>query len=296
MCNNQDSILPMIDIGGEVGDSSRTRLLHHLPPGCRFYPSDEELLNHYLTAKNSSAATAAAATDDRADMYGYDLIRELNLYDYKPSDLPEGACFVHGYRGRKRHWICYTKSKEGRRRTTTRMTKGGFWSKIRKVKNVLGRGNVVLGTRTKFVFYEVNSVKAPAVKTPWIMYEYAPLHHLKASFVLCRVFLRSRAGNSVSENVLNSCAEESVSAIRPIGIQHDISLAPNILEAEINGDDFTKELDDPIAARPLSVTSFEFPSGIPLNLPNDPVGSQLTISELLSIVEEDFIELDDLGR
>ena len=48
------------------------------------------------------------------------------------------------------------------------------------------------------------------------------LYHLQASFVLCRVFVKPRAGNSVSENVLNSCAEESVSAVRHIGTQHGI--------------------------------------------------------------------------
>ena len=168
MFNNQDSILPLIEIGG--GDSSRTRSLYHLPPGCRFYPSEKELLNHYLTGKNSSV------TADRADMYGYDLIRELNLYDYEPSELPEGACFAHGYRGRKKHWFCYTESKGGRRRRA----KGGFWMKIGKVRDVFDGGNVMLGTSTKFVFYEVNSVKE-AVRTPWIMYEYALLHHLKVT-------------------------------------------------------------------------------------------------------------------
>ncbi|TYI82434.1 hypothetical protein E1A91_D05G220000v1 [Gossypium mustelinum] len=281
MSNNQNSNLPLIDIGG---GSSRASSPYHFPPGCRFYPSEEELLNHYLTGKNSSVAA------DRSDAYGSDFISELHLYDYKPSDLPEGACFVHGYKGRRRHWFCYTKSKGGRGR---RRAKGGFWRKIGKVRDVFDGGNVKLGTRTKFVFYEMNSVKA-AVRTPWIMYEYALLHRHKASFVLCRVFIKSRARNSVSENVL-SCAEETVSAIRHIGIQHDGFLRPDTLEAEINGDDFTKELDDPITIGPVSVASFEFPSGIPPHLPDDMVGPRLTTSELLSIVEEDFMELDDLS-
>ncbi|XP_022772202.1 protein CUP-SHAPED COTYLEDON 3-like [Durio zibethinus] len=285
MFNNQGSILPLIEIGG--GDSSRTRSLRNLPPGCRFYPSEEELLNHYLTGKNRSVSA------DRADMCSCDLIGELNLYDYEPSDLPEGACFVHGYRGRKRHWFCYTESKGGT--SGRRRAKGGFWRKIGKVRDVLGGGNVLLGTRTKFVFYEVNSVKA-AVRTPWIMYEYALLHHLKASFVLCRVFVKSRAANSVSENVFSSCAEESVSAVHHISTQHHVFLTPDSLEARINADDFTKELHDPIATRPVSVASFEFPSSIPPDLPDDLMGSRLTTNELLSIVEEDFIELEDLRQ
>lgn len=179
--NNLDSILLLMDI--RRGDSSRTRSLHHLAPGCRFYPSDEELLNHYLTGKNSSN------TADRADLNFYDLIGELNLYDYEPSDLPVGACFVHGDRGRKKHWFCYTESKVGSMR---RRAKGGFWSKKGKPRDVFGGGNVLLGTRTKFVFYEVNSVKT-AARTSWVMYEYSLLHHLKVKkptiyFVLISLF------------------------------------------------------------------------------------------------------------
>lgn len=92
---------------------------------------------------------------------------------------------------------------------------------------------------------------------------------MQASFVLCRVFVKSRAGKSVSENVLSFCAEESVSAVRHIGTQHDGFLTTDNLEPKINGDDFTKELDVPIGTRPVSVTSFELPSGIPPYLPND---------------------------
>ncbi|XP_039052487.1 uncharacterized protein LOC120194162 [Hibiscus syriacus] len=113
-------------------------------------------------------------------------------------------------------------------------------------------------------------------------------------FVLCRVFFKSRARNSVSENVL-SCAEDTVSAIPHIGNQHDGFLRPDTLEVEINDDNFNKELDNPIASTPVSVASFKFPSSIPPDPPNDLVGSWVTTDELLSIIEEDFIELEDLS-
>ncbi|KAK8512454.1 hypothetical protein V6N13_082997 [Hibiscus sabdariffa] len=287
MCNNQDSILPLIDISGKGGDSSRARSVHHLPPGCRFFPSKKVLFDFYLTGKNNPLPA------DPADIYGYDLISELNLYDYEPFDLPDGTCFVHGYRGRKKHWFCYTKSKgRGERR---RRAKGGFWRRIGKDKDVFDGGNVVLGTKAKFVYYAVNSVEA-AVRTPWIMYEYALLHDLKASFVLCRIFFKPRTGNSVSEDLFSCSAEESVSAFRHIGVQPNGSLRPCIHETEINGDKFTKELACSMATRPVSVASLELPSGIPPDLPNDLVGSRLTTTELKSIVEEDFIELEDLDH
>ncbi|KAE8653965.1 RING/U-box superfamily protein, putative isoform 1 [Hibiscus syriacus] len=285
MCNNQDSILPLIDTRGKGGDSSRTKSIHHIPQGCPFYPSKKVLFDYYLTGKNNSVAP------DPVDICGCDLIREVNLYDYEPFDLPDGTCFVHGYRGRKRHWFCYTKSKG--REKMRRRAKGGFWRRIGKDKDVLDGGNVVLGTKAKFVYYAVNSVKAK-VRTPWIMYEYALLHHLKASFVLCRVFVEPHTGNNVSENLFSCSAEESDSAFRHIGVRPNGFLRPCIHEAEIKGGEFTKELATSIATKPASLASLELPSGIPPDLPNDLMGSRLTANELQSIVEEDFIELEDL--
>ena len=51
--------------------------------------------------------------------------------------------------------------------------------------------------------------------------------YLQASFVLCRVAFKPPSRSSISENGLSSCAEESVSAVRHIGIQHDGSLTPD---------------------------------------------------------------------
>lgn len=59
--------------------------------------------------------------------------------------------------------------------------------------------------------------------------------YLQASFVLCRVFVRSQGGTSKSENGLSSCAEETVSTVRHIGIQHGGFCTPHIVP-EIHGD------------------------------------------------------------
>jgi len=76
-----------------------------LPPGWQFYPSHQQLLCHYLTNKNNNA-NSKPLTDDSVN--GYDLIRELELYNYDPFELPDTACFSYGSGGRKRHWYCYT--------------------------------------------------------------------------------------------------------------------------------------------------------------------------------------------
>lgn len=89
-----------------------------------------------------------------------------------------------------------------------------------------------------------------------------PYIFLQASFVLCRVFVKSHGRNSTSENVLNSCAEESASAFRHIGIQ----------TSEINSfgrlNDMSRYPVSPdsepaqIMTGPVTVSSIQFPSDI----------------------------------
>lgn len=47
--------------------------------------------------------------------------------------------------------------------------------------------------------------------------------------------MRSQGGTNISENALSSCAEETVSTVRHIGIQHDGFYTPHIVP-EIDGD------------------------------------------------------------
>ncbi|KAE8100142.1 hypothetical protein FH972_018069 [Carpinus fangiana] len=291
-----------------------------LPPGCRFYPSHQQLVCHYLTNKNSNGNSNLRIDDS---VNGYDLIRELELYNYEPFELPGTACFSYGCGGRKRHWYCYTIRVAKERKGRTRRTTNGYWRRG-TVRDVLGSGGkVVVGTRTSFVFYLGNSPKT-AVRTDWVMYEYALLDNLKASFVLCRVFAKSHAGNSISDNGLSCCAEESVPAVRHIGIQHDDNSVEatmyDTVEATMYDDNsvdrnseipkypkqLVSELDNQVMTGPVCVPSFPFPSG--LLQPREPVSSSalpgndaeffeaLTGQQLLSILEEDFIELKDLMR
>ncbi|KAJ7966596.1 NAC domain protein [Quillaja saponaria] len=271
-----------------------------LPPGCRFYPSEEQLLSYYLTNKNTNA-------NRDENFYNYNLISELDLYDYDPFELPEIACFPYGSGGRKRHWYCYTDSIVKKTKGKSRKVKSGYWRRNGRVRDVLGRGGkLVLGTRTRFVFYLGNSQK-DAVKTDWVLYEYALVDHLKASFVVCWVFVKSHLRYSISEIGLSSCAEESFSAVRRIGIQHDG------LETKVRDDNSIDrdikmpmyqtslfgDLDDHrLNATSVSVASFQCPSGIQANqqggLSGYADGEAFTAQHLHSILEEDYVELDDL--
>ncbi|XP_050223627.1 NAC domain-containing protein 83-like [Mercurialis annua] len=282
-----------------------------LPPGCRFYPSDEQILCYYLRTKNRTNTG-----DERSN--GYDLIKELDLYDYEPFDLPGDACYAYGYKGRKRHWFCYTKIRVLKERGRIRKGKGGYWRISGKVRDTVDPvGKAVIGTRSKFVFYLGDSVKN-STKTDWVLYEYALMHHAKASYVLCRIFVKSRGGNNVSENVLSCSAEESGSAVRHIGIQHNELLTPDIVEAKVHHHlvnlvdstndlsrcpvKFSTKLDDHVTRGSNCQSPYDIQlkfdsnklvrtSGLPVS---DTLKDAETSQQLASILEGDFIELDDL--
>ncbi|KAJ9566929.1 hypothetical protein OSB04_002895, partial [Centaurea solstitialis] len=186
-----------------------------LPPGCQFFPSEQELVCHYLTLKNNG------------DHLGPNLIAEIDLYRFEPFDLPEAACFLFGREGKRKHWYCFAAMPRVKRgRGEKRRAGGGFWKRSGSVKDVVGAGvqGVVLGTRKTFVFYLGDSIKT-AVRTKWIMYEYALVDQkmADASYVLCRVFAKFHHRSNSPSNVLKSCGE-NVKTVRHVGIQCDDTL------------------------------------------------------------------------
>ena len=152
-----------------------------LSTGCRFHPSEEQLVCSYLTHKNN---------DDRR--FGFDAINEIDLYNYNPFDLPDTACFRFGRGGRKRRWYSYVGTrvlKQGGRRRAG----DGYWRRRGRGRDVVGGGKVVVGTRRSFVFYLGDSLET-AASTDWVMYEYALidrhevfLYDLSFHVVLCHL-------------------------------------------------------------------------------------------------------------
>ncbi|CAM8939100.1 unnamed protein product [Rhodiola kirilowii] len=294
-----------------------------LPPGCRFHPSEEQLLGYYLLKKNSNNYDEDG--DDRPRICGFDLINELDIYRYSPFDLPASCCYFHGYKGRKMHWYCFCVRVLKER--VVRRTEGGFWKRKGRVRNVVGNecgDGVVLGKRVGFVFYLGDLVKG-AVRTNWYMHEYA-LAGPKA-FVLCRVFVKFRHGhaNSASEHAM--CAHENVSAVRHIGVQHGENVTSDVegtKECDINSVDRgiqtssissgkVKEKDDMKDPETVSGLHSQFQSRCRLcnHLVDSSITERekssdglivqdnkslndLTAQEFNCILEDDFIELKDL--
>ncbi|CAO2817786.1 unnamed protein product [Amaranthus hypochondriacus] len=161
-----------------MGDPNGTSL----PPGCRFYPSEEELLHYYLPYKNNNKSLPLQLSSSFGlNPNFYDTIKEINLYNFNPFELPVFTCFKFGFRGRKRHWYCYTERVNSSEERKSRRKAGfGFWKMKGKGKDVIGNGGkVVLGRRKSFIFYMEKFHGKAAVRTDWVMYEYALISNLK---------------------------------------------------------------------------------------------------------------------
>ncbi|KAB2042550.1 hypothetical protein ES319_D02G223300v1 [Gossypium barbadense] len=120
----------------------------NLPPGFRFYPTDEELVVHFLQRK---AALLPCHPD---------VIPDLDLYPYDPWELDGKAL------GEGNQWYYYS------RRTQNRNTSKGYWKPMGIDEPVVNsNSSKKVGMKKYFVFYIEESVPA-GVKTNWIMQEY----------------------------------------------------------------------------------------------------------------------------
>ncbi|XP_057803947.1 NAC domain-containing protein 104-like [Salvia miltiorrhiza] len=119
----------------------------NMPPGFRFYPTDEELVVHFLHRK---AALLPCHPD---------VIPDLDLYPYDPWDL-HGKAMCEGNK-----WYFYS-----RRTTQSRVGGSGYWQPI-GVEEAIYSGGQRVGMKKCNAFY-VGQQPSQGVKTNWIMHEY----------------------------------------------------------------------------------------------------------------------------
>ncbi|KAF4355878.1 hypothetical protein CsatB_023231 [Cannabis sativa] len=149
-----------------------------LPPGFRFHPTDEELVNHYLCRKCSSLPIAVP------------IIKEIDLYKFDPWQLPEMALYG------EKEWYFFSprdrKYPNGSR--PNRAAGTGYW-KATGADKPIGKPKP-LGIKKALVFY---AGKAPkGIKTNWIMHEYRLANVDRSAgkknnsrlddWVLCRIY------------------------------------------------------------------------------------------------------------
>lgn len=152
-----------------------------LPPGFRFYPSDQELVCHYLYKKVSNQLLLPATLVD------------IDLHVCEPWQLPD----VAKLNSNEWYFFSFRDRKYATGFRTNRATISGYWKATGKDRTVFDpRSKAIVGMRKTLVFYKN---RAPnGIKTGWIMHEFRlenPHVPPKEDWVLCRVFYKSRSEN-----------------------------------------------------------------------------------------------------
>ncbi|KAE9458132.1 hypothetical protein C3L33_09953, partial [Rhododendron williamsianum] len=153
-----------------------------LPPGFRFYPTDEELLVQYLCRKVAG------------HHFSLQIIGDIDLYKFDPWVLPSKAIFG------EKEWYFFSprdrKYPNGSR--PNRVAGSGYWKATGTDKIITTEGRRV-GIKKALVFYVGKAPKG--TKTNWIMHEYRlsesprkPGSSRLDDWVLCRIYKKNSSG------------------------------------------------------------------------------------------------------
>lgn len=153
-----------------------------LPPGFRFYPSDEELVCHYLYKKICNEEVLKGT------------LVEIDLHTCEPWQLPE----VAKLNASEWYFFSFRDRKYATGYRTNRATMSGYWKATGKDRTVVDPvTREAVGMRKTLVFYRN---RAPnGIKTGWIMHEFrleTPHMPPKEDWVLCRVFHKSKGSEN----------------------------------------------------------------------------------------------------
>ncbi|EMS58787.1 NAC domain-containing protein 78 [Triticum urartu] len=176
-----------------------------LPPGFRFHPTDEELVNYYLKRKIHGLHIEL------------DIIPEVDLYKCEPWDLAEKSFLP----SRDPEWYFFgprdRKYPNGFR--TNRATRAGYWKSTGKDRRVMtqqhhGGGARAIGMKKTLVYYRGRAPQG--VRTDWVMHEYRlddkdseDTIAIQDTYALCRVFKKNAI---CAERIAGSLGNRSIDA------------------------------------------------------------------------------------
>ncbi|XP_047339541.1 protein CUP-SHAPED COTYLEDON 1-like [Impatiens glandulifera] len=149
-----------------------------LPPGFRFHPMDEELIDYYLVNKILDANFTTRA------------ITDVDLNKFEPWDLPGKAKMG------KKEWYFFNqrdrKYPTGVR--TNRATNTGYWKTTGKDKEIFNSNTSQhIGMKKTLVFYKGRAPRGE--KMSWVMHEYRLYSRSttfkinKVRYILCQSFI-----------------------------------------------------------------------------------------------------------
>ncbi|CAK9171143.1 unnamed protein product [Ilex paraguariensis] len=154
----------------------------HVPPGFRFHPTDEELVDYYLRKKIASKAI------------DLDVIKDVDLYNIEPWDIEE-LCKLGTEDQNDWYFFSHKDKKYPTGTRTNRATKAGFWKATGRDKSIYTKHSLI-GMRKTLVFYKGRAPNGQ--KSDWIMHEYRLESNENGTpqeegWVVCRVFKKRMA-------------------------------------------------------------------------------------------------------
>uniref|UniRef100_A0ACD5USW3 Uncharacterized protein n=1 Tax=Avena sativa TaxID=4498 RepID=A0ACD5USW3_AVESA len=149
----------------------------HVPPGFRFHPTDEELVDYYLRKKVALK---------RIDL---DIIKDVDLYKIEPWDLQE-QCKIGTEDQSDWFFFSHKDKKYPTGTRTNRATTAGFWKATGRDKPIYVK-HCLVGMRKTLVFYKGRAPNGQ--KSDWIMHEYRLETNENGAphdegWVVCKVF------------------------------------------------------------------------------------------------------------
>ncbi|CAN1842736.1 NAC domain-containing protein 7 [Linum perenne] len=193
----------------------------HVPPGFRFHPTDEELVDYYLRKKVNSR---------RIDL---DVIKDVDLYKIEPWDLQE-LCRIGSEEQSEWYFFSHKDKKYPTGTRTNRATTAGFWKATGRDKAIYTKHELI-GMRKTLVFYQGRAPNGQ--KSDWIMHEYrletdenaAPQVRsgsklVEEGWVVCRVFKkRITTMRKVNDHDSSSCSWYLDDQLSSSSFMHDIN-------------------------------------------------------------------------
>ncbi|KAG0449331.1 hypothetical protein HPP92_027419 [Vanilla planifolia] len=177
--------------------------LSQVPPGFRFHPTDEELVDYYLRKKVASRRAADIG-----------VIKDVDLYKIEPWDLRDKCIIAAEEEQGDWYFFSHKDRKYPTGSRTNRATAAGFWKATGRDKPIYSKKRLI-GMRKTLVFYKGRAPNGQ--KSNWIMHEYrletdenAPPQ--EEGWVVCRVF-QKRSSASANQR-LNEYEEEQLAFLR----------------------------------------------------------------------------------
>ncbi|XP_038970753.1 LOW QUALITY PROTEIN: NAC domain-containing protein 7-like [Phoenix dactylifera] len=190
-----------------------------VPPGFRFHPSDEELVDYYLRKKVASK---------KIDL---DVIKDVDLYKIEPWDLQE-KCRIGAEEQLEWYLFSHKDKKYPTGTRTNRATAAGFWKATGRDKPIYSKHNLI-GMRKTLVFYKGRAPNGQ--KSDWIMHEYRLETHengppQEEGWVVCRVFKKRVPTVRKPSELESPCWYDEQSSVMQdcLDSPNSISMQPNM--------------------------------------------------------------------